>query len=275
MSPNARRLSIPLLLAVMVLVGCADDRVSLSYRLEEGRRLRYSLAIEAEVNRTLGGDTRRQQIEAVFRAGQEVLDELDDGAFLARTTLDPISLVVDGTSRSVGPGQEFLVTLGADGRVQELERARGEASEPLGLVGIDRLLPRLRPVLPGRSVSPGDAWSSDSRLRDEDGTFILESRSRVAELGVTDGHPAALVRTTYASPVDRREVFANAAADLNGRDVGTQEAWFALDGFLVRAVGDSVGRYRVTFRPPGGDAGVAPVEGRLVVRVRTEMRLVP
>jgi hypothetical protein len=270
-----RRFSIPLLLAALVLAGCADDRVSLSYRLEEGRRLRYSLLIEAEINRTLGEDTRRQQIEAAFRASQEVLEELQDGAFRVRTTLDPVSLVVDGTTRSVGPGQEFLVTLGPDGRVQEVQRARGEASEPLALVGIDRLLPRLRPVLPGRPVSPGDAWASDSELRDEDGTFTLESRSRLAELGRTAGHPAALVRTTYTSPVDRREVFANAAADLNGRDVGTQEAWFALDGFLVGAVGDSVGRYRVTFRPPGGDTGVAPVEGRLVVRVHTEMRLVP
>jgi hypothetical protein len=75
--------------------------------------------------------------------------------------------------------------------------------------------------------------------------------------------------------VKRREIFANAVADIEGRDVGTQEAWFALEGFLVRASGDSVGRYHVLFRPPGGEVGVAPVEGELHVRLHTDMRLLP
>jgi hypothetical protein len=55
--------------------------------------------------------------------------------------------------------------------------------------------------------------------------------------------------------------------------VGAQEAWFALDGFLVRASGDSVGSYRVTFTPPGGEVGLQPVQGALVVRLHTEMEL--
>jgi hypothetical protein len=269
-----RRLALPLLL-VLLTTACADERVSLSYRLEEGRRLNYSLVISAELSRTLGGETRRQDVEAAFRAGQEVLERLENGVVRARMTLDPISLEVDGLPQAVGPGQEFLVTLGPAGRVREVERARGETSEPLALVGVERLVPRLRPVLPEGPVRLGDAWTSDSRLRDEDGSFTVEASSRLAELGTSEGTPAALVRTTYASPVDRRETFANAAADLRGRDVGTQEAWFALEGFLVRAVGDSVGRYRVTFRPPGDEVGLEPVEGRLVVRVHTEMRLVP
>lgn len=269
-----RRSVLPVLLVLLAATGCAEERVSLAYHLEEGRRIRYSLVIEADMVRTLGEETRRQQIEAAFRVGQEVIERLPDGAVRALMTLDPISLEVDGEAQTVGPGQEFLVTLAPGGRVREVERARGAASEPLALVGIERLVPRLRPVLPRGPVALGEAWTSDSRLTDEDGTFTVEARSRLAELGTTDGFRAALVRTTYTSPVDRRETFANAAADLNGRDVGTQEAWFALDGFLVRAVGDSVGRYRVTFRPPGGEAGLAPVEGRLTVRVHTEMRLV-
>jgi hypothetical protein len=55
--------------------------------------------------------------------------------------------------------------------------------------------------------------------------------------------------------------------------VGAQQAWFSLDGFLIRATGDSVGTYRVTFRPPEGELGVTPVEGALVVRLHTEMEL--
>jgi hypothetical protein len=81
------------------------------------------------------------------------------------------------------------------------------------------------------------------------------------------------VRTTYESPVDRQEVFQNAVAHMEGTDVGAQEAWFALEGFLVRATGDSVGSYRVTFTAPGGVTGLSPVEAGLVVRLHTEMRL--
>jgi hypothetical protein len=190
-------------------------------------------------------------------------------------SLDPVSLVVDGAAQNVGPGQSFLVTLGEDGEVVTIEDAStGETAEPLELVGIERLLPRLRPVLPDGPVGVGDAWSAQTDFDDVDGSFSLSTSSRLERLGTAQGHEAALIRTTYSSPVDRREAFANAEADLAGRDVGAQAAWFALDGFLVQAIGDSVGRYRVTFRPPGGDDTVAPVQGSLVVSLHTEMTLV-
>jgi hypothetical protein len=142
-------------------------------------------------------------------------------------------------------------------------------------VGIERLLPRLRPVLPADPVEPGERWSSETRIADEDGTFSIEASSRLAALDRLGGRPSALVRTTYISPVDRREIFANAVADLSGRDVGTQEAWFSLEGYLIRASGDSVGRFDVAFRPPGGEESGVEVEGRLSVRLHTEMVLVP
>jgi hypothetical protein len=173
-----------------------------------------------------------------------------------------------------GPAQVFTVALGMDGRVVAVQESAADPGEPLQPVGLERLLPRLRPVLPGRPVSPGEAWRSRTRFQDEQGRFSVDAISRLAQLGVTDGYQTALVRTTYRSPVAREETFANAVADIVGKDVGAQEAWFALDGFLVRSSTDSVGTYQVTFRPPGGEPGVAPVAGSLVVRLHTEMELV-
>lgn len=268
-----RRLA-PLLLVAVLFPGCADPRVNLGYRLEEGTRLRYSLRLLADVERTLEDETRRERIEAVFRASQEVLEAFEGGGGRVGVTLDPISLTVNGRTQGAGSTQDFVVLLGPDGEVEDVEEPAEGGPEPLAPVGIERLLPRLRPVLPEGPVGPGDAWTSGGVLSDEDGSFSLEARSRLAALGEVLGRRAALVRTTYTSPVDRREVFANAVADLRGLDVGTQEAWFSLEGFLVRAEGDSVGRYAVTFLPPGDDAGVEPVEGRLRVRLRTEMRLI-
>lgn len=268
-----RRLSF-LLVASVLLPACADPQVSLGYRLEEGTRLRYSLRLLADVQRTLEDETRFERVEAVFRANQEVVETFADGGGRVRVTLDPISLTVNDEPQSAGSAQDFVVVLSPDGEIEEVEEAADGGPEPLAPVGIERLLPRLRPVLPEGPVTPGDTWTSGALLSDEDGSFSIEARSRLAALGEVAGRPAALVRTTYTSPVDRREVFANAVADLRGHDVGTQEAWFSLHGILVRSEGDSVGRYAVTFRPPGGDAGVEPVEGRLRVRLRTEMRLI-
>ncbi len=187
-------------------------------------------------------------------------------------SLTPESLVVDGRNVEPGPDQEFGIELAADGRVVGIT---GEPEGPgaLGEVGIERLLPRLRPVLPGHPVRPGDTWRSTTEFTDDSGTFSLFASSRLRQLGVIDGHSSALVRTTYESPVDRAEVFQNATARMEGVDVGAQEAWFALDGFLVRATGDSVGTYQVTFTAPGGEVGLAPVEAGLVVRLHSEMRL--
>lgn len=262
-------------LLLLVITACAPHQVTLSYNGKGRALLSYHLALNAEIDRTLSGETRHELVEAIFQIQQEVLDQLPDGRSRVRLTLRPQSLRVNGTTRRVGEAQEFVITNRADGSVVGINEARGEATEALAPVGIERLLPRLQPVLPGRPVGPGDSWRSESAFEDASGRFSLTLRSRLAALGRSRGHLSALLRTTYASPVKRREIFANAVADIEGRDVGTQEAWFALEGFLVRAAGDSVGRYRVLFRPPGGEVGVAPVEAQLHVRLHTDMRLVP
>ena len=269
-----RRLAF-LSLITLVATACTPDQVRLSYGSQAGRRLAYVLRLEARIERTLSGTTRRQDIEAAFRAEQHVVERLAGGRATARMTLRPTSLVVDGRSQQAGSPREFLVTLGPDGRILEITGGQDEEEdETLAPLGIDRLLPRLRPVLPGRPVSLGETWRNDSEFQDAGGAFTLRLRSRLASVGVVEGRSAALVRTSYASPVSRREIFSNAVTEVRGEDVGTQEAWFALDGYLVRSAGDSVGTYRLVFRPPGGETtGVTPVRGALRVRLHTEMRL--
>ena len=267
-----RRAALPLLL-VVVLPACRSDRVPLTYRLDPGLRLDHRLTLQASVTRTLAGQTRREEILATFTAAQEVLGPSDQGGVEAAISLVPQGLEVNGRPVDVGPAQEFGVRLDPDGRVVAVEAAADEGTEALEPVGIERILPRLRPVLPGRPVAPGDAWRSDTEFTDEQGRFALRTRSRLIQLGIAEGRDAALVRTTYESPVQRQEVFANAVAQVSGSDVGAQEAWFALDGYLVRAVGDSVGTYRVTFSPPEGEETLAPVRGALRVRLHLEMQL--
>jgi hypothetical protein len=262
------------LLAALALSSCAEHRVLLSSRPGGGAPLTFRLELTADVERTLEGETRGQSIDAAFRVVQDVLFRQGDGTARARLTLAPISLEVDGQAVTVGPGQEFLVTIAPDGRIVEIEESTGEPAEALAPVGLERLLPRLGPVLPGGPVGIGESWTSDTEFADDTGSFSVALRSRLARLGTQDGEAAALVRTTYVSPVRRREVFANAVAEIDGRDVGTQEAWFALDGFLLNASGDSVGSYQVTFRPPGGEDVLEPVRGSLDVRLHTQLSLV-
>ena len=267
----SRRLLV--ILSCLLLSACDSDRVPLSYQLEPGRRLEHRLTLDAEITRSLQGRTSEQEVVATFLAAQEVTTPLPDGGAEATFSLTPESLRVDGRPVDPGPDQEFVVQLGPDGRVVAITGAAAQPGEALGPVGLERLLPRLRPVLPGTPVRPGDIWRSDTRFEDETGLFSLEARSRLTQLGVVEGHEAALVRTTYESPVDRREVFANAVADMQGTDVGAQRAWFALDGFLIEAIGDSIGSYRVAFTPPGEGAELAPVEASLLVRLHSELRL--
>jgi hypothetical protein len=269
-----------LVLILLAASSCTDDNVDLGYSLELGRRLEYRLALDATVLRTLEGETREQSVQASFLAGQEIVEQLPGGGARALFSLRPESLVVDGRTVDPGEPQEFEVDLGPDGRVVAIGQpapaeAPGGEAEAVAALGIERLLPRLRPVLPGEPVRTGEEWSSRTRFTDEDGEFSLALESRLARLGVEDGYRAALVRTTYVSPVDRRETFVNAVAEIQGTDEGVQQAWFSLDGFLIRSIGDSVGRYLVTFRPPGGEAGLAPVQGALDVNLHTELELIP
>lgn len=268
------RLAGSILLLALLLPACRGDRVPLSYGLEVGRRLEYRLDLRADITRTLSDSTRRESVRAEFRATQEIQEALPGGGVRAQMTLAPTSLEVDERVADPGPAQGFTVELAADGRVVAIERTEGEAGEALQPVGLERLLPRLRPVLPGRTVATGETWHSETEFTDDEGRFTLATSSRLDRLGIVAGERAALVRTTYVSPVSRTDELANAVADLDGRDVGVQRAWFALDGFLIRATGDSVGRYAITFRPPPGRPQTAPVEGSLVVRLHTEMELV-
>ena len=254
-------------------MACDSDRVPLTYRLEPGRRVEHRLRLEAEITRTLQGQTREQRVVATFRAAQQVTAPLSAGGAEATFSLAPESLRVDGRPVDPGPDQEFVVELAADGRVVGISEVAGQTGQALGPGGIERLLPRLRPVLPGEPVRPGDGWRSDTQFVDETGRFSLQASSRLKHLGEVRGHDAALVRTTSESPVDRQEVFANAVADLEGTDVGAQQAWFALDGFLIEATGDSVGSYDVTFSPAEQEVEVVPVQASLVVRLHSELRL--
>jgi hypothetical protein len=271
-SAAVRRL--PLVATVLLLAACASGEVRLSYGSEPGRRLEYTLGLTADIDRTLADEVREQRVEATFRVTQEVLETLPTGGTQERMTLVPESLALDGDAVDVGPPQEFDMELAEDGRIVTIERSGAAQTDALAPLGIERLLPRLRPVLPGVVVAPGESWRSDTSITDGSGTFSLESSSRLARLGTVGGRDAAFVRTTYVSPVDRRERFANAVTDLRGRDVGAQEAWFALEGFLLRATGDSVGSYDVTFRPPENETGLQPVEGSLVVELHTVMELI-
>jgi hypothetical protein len=297
----------PLLLAVPLLASCVEGRVPLSHRMEAGQRLEHRLILSADITRTLARRTTEQRVVATFLISQEIQGAVEaappqaappEAAFPqaapagspspspaagtatvpavaeARVTLVPESLEVDGRPVEASTAQEFTVQLGEDGRVVSIAESVATPQEALEPVGLERILPRLRPVLPGRPVAPGDSWRSETRYRDERGRFSISASSRLAELGVTDGYEAALVRTSYRSPVQRQETFANAAADMTGEDIGAQEAWFALDGFLVRSTTDSVGNYDLIFRPPAGEPGVAPVQGSLVVRLHTEIQLI-
>lgn len=260
-------------LALLAAAACTSDRIPLRYGLEPGRTLDYSVRLDARVRRVLQGAPTEQRLVASFRSRQTITEDLGDGRARARITLEPISLTVDGRAVAPGPPQEFVVGLSSDGSVVEVESASGAPSEVLVPVGLDRLLPRLRPVLPPGPVSPGDSWASDLDLSDSSGRLSLDLSSRLAQLGLASGHRSALIRSSYTSPVERRETFENAIADIRGRDVGAQAAWFSLQGFLVRARSDSVGDYEVTFRPPGGDAGTGTVSGTLRVVLHTEMEL--
>jgi hypothetical protein len=274
-----RRVALTLLL--LAATGCTEDSVDLGYSLEPGRSLQYTLRLDARVFRTLEGETREQSVQATFLAGQQIEEPLPGGGARATFSLRPTSLVVDGGTVDPGEAQEFEVDLGPDGRVVAIAQPAEPASPPadedgteaVAALGIERLLPRLRPVLPGEPVRTGEEWSSGTRFTDEDGEFSLALDSRLARLGIERGYRAAMVRTSYVSPVDRRETFVNAVAEIQGTDEGVQRAWFSLEGFLIRSVGDSVGRYRVTFRPPGGETGLAPVQGALDVRLHTELEL--
>jgi hypothetical protein len=261
-------------LALLAATSCTSDQVSLRYVLRSGRSLEYRLVLEATVRRTLAGDPSEQRLVAAFHTTQTILEDLGSGGARAVVTLEPESLTVDGREATPGPDQEFVVVLSPDGSVTRVESASGAAPDVLAPVGLDRLLPRLRPVLPPGPVSTGDAWASDLDLTDDTGSLSLDVSSRLAALGLAEGHRAALIRSSYSSPVDRRATFENAIAQIEGEDVGTQAAWFALDGFLVRATGDSVGDYRVTFRPPGGSSAVGSVSGTLSVLLHTEIALV-
>ncbi|MCA1726605.1 MAG: hypothetical protein LC722_02815, partial [Actinobacteria bacterium] len=155
-----RRL-VALSLALLAATGCATDRVALRYRLEAGRILHYRLSLQADVRRTLSGEPGQQRLSAAFDTSQTVLELLPQGRARARITLEPRSLTVDGREATPGPDQEFVVVLSPDGSVIEVESSSGAPPEVLAPVGIDRLLPRLRPVLPTGPVSPGDHWGSD------------------------------------------------------------------------------------------------------------------
>ncbi|MGH9284024.1 MAG: hypothetical protein ACRD0S_13935, partial [Acidimicrobiales bacterium] len=83
------RRAVLVLLPLALLPACRSDEVPLSYRLEPGLRLEHRLTLRAEVTRTLSGETRELEVEASFRATQDLLGTLEGGGVEAAISLVP------------------------------------------------------------------------------------------------------------------------------------------------------------------------------------------
>jgi hypothetical protein len=251
---------LPLVALALVVSGCDDPAIRLTYRPRVGTRTVYRLNVTTSSTTELEGEPIRTRKESFVLKSDQRVRTAERGA--------ETQVSVRLTGRGQQP-RNFVVRLDRGGQLATVETVEGVPASALGNLGISELLPSAAGALPSASIRPGDRWRISQLLRiGEARAGRLVGWGRLASLGVSDGTKQAIVDTEVALPVDR-----TTAGDAGGTIhlVGAVRTTMhvtqrVVDGVVLGVTARSVGRYDVTLSPPTPDGG-PPITGTLKVIV--------
>jgi len=150
------------LIAMLALVACRPDTVSLSYRYPLGRTLEYRLEAKAEASWDIGG-RGRGSYTATFDVF-ETIESADRRGALVEVLMRPAEVVEEGL---VGPGSQdrrFRLRLDASGGVVDVLEVDGAPARALD-AGELAFIGTYRPPLALRPARLGAEWESEQEVQ--------------------------------------------------------------------------------------------------------------
>lgn len=246
--------------AVLVagLAGCRSDAVAIAFRPPPGAVSAYELVITTRVEADVPGLGRTGSDTTRLVLTQRVLGTDGAGTRVAVEVAEPPR-----------PPRRFEVVLDHLANLVEVEVAEGLSASVAAELGLGEILPPAAAPVPDR-LEMGRTWTLDTAVRLGTVPTRITGEGRLVRLGVRDGVPAALVRTTARMPVRLTVPAPSGTAGLDGVQSTAQETWYRLeDGTVLSSEARTVSRYAVRLNPPEDSPGLEPVTGSLTVEIHS------
>jgi len=251
-------------LAVLVLlVGCRDDTVEVTFQPSVGDVYRYKVTVRSTSEVRLPGEepeTRDEEI--VLQSEHTVLAAGDDGV--------RVQVILGDASGSV---RTFVVRFDRAAQLESIESDDTVPDDEAGVLGISEIFPAAAGAPPEGALSPGERWTIDDRVVIPGAVSAarLTGRGRLAALGFEDGEEVARLTTSSILRFrSEQEAADGEVVVLDGAQVTDQRAAHDLaDGALRSSSSTTEGRFDLEIRPPYGQRR-DPVRGTLTVRVSSE-----
>ena len=246
----------------MASSACADQRVRVTFRPDEGARYRYEITVSSTSDIELEGrEPERREDDLVLEASHRVLSAGRDGS--------RVEVVLRPRNDPAG-GRTFVVRFDRAAQLSEVQRIEGLPADVLGELGLSEIFPAAAGAPPDRAIGPGDGWAIDEDLRLPGlAPTRLTGTGRLVQLGVVGGHDVATLTSRTELPVRRQTSSGEGDIELRGVQRTRTSASHRLDdGSVERADSTTSGTFDLHLLPPSGDDTVA-LRGRLRVRVHT------
>lgn len=256
-------------IALLVFGACRPDTVDLSYRLEQGQVLTYSMVAEATAEWDIGGQGSGSY-RVVFDVTETIRSTDATGATI-EVRMAP-SEIQEGGLPSPGPEPRlFSLRVAPDGEVLEVIEVDGvpaEALQPDELAFIGTY----RPPMPGEAVRLNDSWTAEQELELTSVFQQVAILGTLERVGVQDGKHVAEIAYDGQGPLVWTTNLPQGSAELTGSATSTSEAIFDVRaGILESATSLTSGTFVVRVIP---DEQRAPVEGTLDLELRLRLRRV-
>ena len=251
----------------VLLSGCRDDTVQVTFRPAVGAVYRYEVTVASHSEVRIPGekpDVRDEEV--VLQSEHTVLDAGPDGV--------RVRVILADASGSV---RTFVVVFDRAAQLESVEAddAAGvdEADAPAGdtaAFGISEIFPAAAGAPPDRRLAPGERWAVDDSVAvpGSVGDARLLGEGRLVELGIDGGEEVARLATSAVLRLQLAQQDEGGETVLmDGEQVTEQRSTHDLaDGAVRSASSTTTGTFALEIEPPFGQLRDA-VRGTLQVRV--------
>lgn len=216
-----------------------NGKVVLEYKHKKGETLTYRVRNNIVNNAYVNGKPQRIAMSQIFVFTYKTIALDENGDSTVRITYKSAVANVGGKRVTLPfAGKTVTLIVSPRGQVKSIKSLGGLSSSE----GIDyqHLLDDVPAPLPGRPVGIGDTWDStaDIRLPDGSGTLSVTVNYRLAGLRTVRGQRAAVIRSTFTSPVRLNLTQPRFILDMESTGRGSGVDYFSLDtGHMLRSTG--------------------------------------
>lgn len=245
---------------LLVVTGCRDDTVRVTFRPPVGAIYRYEVTVHSRSEVRLPGeapDVREEQI--VLQSEHTVLESGPDGV--------RVQVILGDAAGSV---RTFVVRFDRAAQLESVEGDDALPGEDTPVFGISEIFPAAAGAPPDRRLEPGERWSVDDLVvvPSSVGESRLTGVGRLVELGIEDGEDVARLATSAVLQVHTSQPDGSGeVVRLDGEQTTEQRSSHDLrDGAVRTSSSTTVGTFDLEVRPPFGELR-DPVRGTLRVHV--------